>query len=286
MKNKKPPNTHTEDNKRQARSGDHSKVDTTEEIVAIAGLAPTARKRKTSLAVLASMAGLAVLGVIAVIAVTHLNSSLERTPDSEATRNDKGGLVGDRPISQAERSQIRGLFEGTGQVPAKKSGPIGPSRAEKKILAFYKADQKTEVAPISPRQASAAVRAGDVGLGTGAAGSGQPPAKGETEIASSRSADSLAARPLSTAQISEVFQKHHKQIRQNLERLLKENPGLSGKLILRVKLKPSGQVEQVRLASSSFQGTAIEEYLVKEIKRWKFPSFEGQAFELEYPLIL
>ncbi|MBW1809920.1 MAG: AgmX/PglI C-terminal domain-containing protein [Deltaproteobacteria bacterium] len=286
MKNNHTPNNLAEDKKRQAPPADHSKVDTTEEIVAIAGLAPTTRKRKTSLAVLASLAIVAVLGVVAVIAVIHLNSSLVKMSDGEAARKDKGDVASDKPISQAERSQIRGLFEGNGQAPARKSGPIGPSQAEKKILSFYKNDQKTEVAPISPRQASAAVGAGDVGFGTGTAGTGKLLVKGETEIASSRPADSLAARPLSTAQISEVFQKHHKQIRQNIERLLKENPGLSGKLILRVKLKPSGQVEHVRLASSSFHGTAIEEYLVKEIKRWKFPSFEGQAFELEYPLIL
>ncbi len=285
MKNTNAPSSKTEDNQRHV-PGDHSKVDTTDEIVAIAGLAPKTRKRKTSLAVLAAMVGVAVFGVIAVIAVIQLNNSMVKTSESETALKDKGGTASDKPISQSERSQIRGLLEGDGQAPVKKSGSSGHSQAEKKILSFYKTDQKTEVAPISPRQGSAAARAGDVGLATGAAGTGQPLAKGEVEIASSRAADSLAARPLSSVQIGEVFQKHQKQIRQNIERLLKETPGLSGKLILRIMIEPSGQVETVRLTSSSFHGTAIEEYLVKEIKRWKFPPFEGQAFEFEYPLIL
>ena len=41
-----------------------------------------------------------------------------------------------------------------------------------------------------------------------------------------------------------------------------------------------------RTATPKFNGTFVEECLVKEVKRWEFPSFKGETYDITFPLLL
>ena len=49
---------------------------------------------------------------------------------------------------------------------------------------------------------------------------------------------------------------------------------------------PDGSVESARVDTPKYHGTGIEEYLVKDAVRWKFPAFDGVPYDLTFPSIL
>ena len=52
------------------------------------------------------------------------------------------------------------------------------------------------------------------------------------------------------------------------------------------RVSPIGKVEKVHIATPKFNGTFVEECLVREVKRWEFPGFKGETYDLTFPLLL
>jgi hypothetical protein len=53
-----------------------------------------------------------------------------------------------------------------------------------------------------------------------------------------------------------------------------------------VRVRPDGSVERAHVETPSYHGTGIEEFLVRDVERWKFPSFDGVPYDLTFPLLL
>jgi hypothetical protein len=91
---------------------------------------------------------------------------------------------------------------------------------------------------------------------------------------------------LTETQVKLVIGKHYHQVKSCHERQLKRDPDVAGKVDVVAKVRPNGKVQYVRIATKKFQGTFVDECLVKSIKQWEFPSFKGQAYELTFSLLL
>jgi hypothetical protein len=53
-----------------------------------------------------------------------------------------------------------------------------------------------------------------------------------------------------------------------------------------VRVRPDGSVERAHVETPRYHGTGIEEFLVRDVERWKFPSFDGVPYDLTFPLLL
>ncbi len=91
---------------------------------------------------------------------------------------------------------------------------------------------------------------------------------------------------LSDFQVRAVIQKHYRQVKSCLERQLKRDASISGKMYVVARVNPRGKVEKVSVAKSKFNGTFVEECLIKEVKRWEFPTFRGETYDITFPLLL
>jgi len=91
---------------------------------------------------------------------------------------------------------------------------------------------------------------------------------------------------LTDMQVRRVIQKHYHKVKNCLERQLKRDSTVSGKMYVVAKVKPNGRVQAARIATKKFHGTFVEECLIREVKRWDFPTFKGEAYELRFPLLL
>jgi hypothetical protein len=156
---------------------------------------------------------------------------------------------------------------------------------ERRIQAFYQTDPKAEAVPVGPRRRPGIATAADVDLRTDGAAS-EPQGSGKTEVSPSLPPGVTGSGCLADDQVLAVVRKHRKRVRRRLESLASRGTSWQGKLELRARVRPDGRVERVRLATPEFQGTPLEDFLVEDVERWRFPAFEGQACELSIPLIL
>jgi predicted Zn finger-like uncharacterized protein len=90
----------------------------------------------------------------------------------------------------------------------------------------------------------------------------------------------------STDQINRVISGNQRKLRQCTEKYMKQNAELAGKVQLRIDVKPSGAVVRARNLNVRLSGTMIEECILKEIRTWQFPAFEGEDTTVDLTLIL
>jgi len=91
---------------------------------------------------------------------------------------------------------------------------------------------------------------------------------------------------LTDFQVKLVIRRHYKKVKSCLERQLKRDANISGKMYVVAMVMPNGRVKSVKIATPKFHGTFVEECLIREVKRWEFPTFEGEVYELTFPLLL
>ena len=72
------------------------------------------------------------------------------------------------------------------------------------------------------------------------------------------------------AQIDLVFDRNRSAIYALYSRALRDHPALQGKVVLEVTIAPSGDVTDVRLASSELGDAELERKLVARVKMFKF----------------
>jgi hypothetical protein len=91
---------------------------------------------------------------------------------------------------------------------------------------------------------------------------------------------------LTEVQIRYVIRKNFRQVQSCHQRQLKRDSSVSGLMYVAAHVKPDGKVERVRIKTKKFHGTYVEECLTKKIASWEFPSFKGNAYDVEFPLHL
>ena len=67
-------------------------------------------------------------------------------------------------------------------------------------------------------------------------------------------------------------------------RALRDDPGLTGKVVIQLKIAPSGEVMDCQVASSELHAAEFERKLLARIRQFDFGAKDVAVMELTYPL--
>jgi len=243
-----------------------------------AGLGPVKRKARTGLYVILSLLLVAAVGGAVYFGLVFWTDT--DIPETGPQKTAGYKQLEDQHLSSGEAARIRGMFEIEPPPEARPGAPGKRSMFERRLLTFYQGqnDAKHDYLPVEPGSA------GGVELHTGPVGG--PGEGGKTEAVPTGPAAFAGTGRLSSAQVEAAVSKHRKRVLRRLERSLNRYPELAGKLELVIRVKPDGTVESARVKTPKYHGTGIEEFLVKDAVRWKFPAFDGVPYDLTFPFIL
>ncbi len=118
---------------------------------------------------------------------------------------------------------------------------------------------------------------GGTRAGGGTGGEGQ--ARGGTLA---RSGSGKASR--SIEEIRLVFERHKGAIYALYNRALRDDPALQGKVVLELKIAPSGAVEALRIVSSELQAEALESRLLARIRSFDFGAKDVEVMVVTWPV--
>lgn len=123
------------------------------------------------------------------------------------------------------------------------------------------------------------VAGGGGGGGAGGGGGGGGAGKGGTL---QRGASGKASR--SIEEIKLVFERNKGAIYAIYNRALREEPSLEGKVVLELKIAPSGQVLDVRIVSSELKAADLERKLLARIKAFDFGAKDVDQITVTWPV--
>lgn len=116
------------------------------------------------------------------------------------------------------------------------------------------------------------------GTGTGV-GTGAGNGKGGTV---QRGGGGKAARSIEDVRL--VFERNKGALYAIYNRALREDPSLQGKVVLDLRIAPSGQVESVRVVSSELKAPDLEAKLLARIRQIDFGAKDVEPLSLNFPL--
>ena len=119
---------------------------------------------------------------------------------------------------------------------------------------------------------------GKGGTGTGAGSGGA----GATKAALQRGSSGKAARSLEEIRL--VFERNKGAIYAIYNRALREDPGLQGKVVVELKIAPSGGVTSCRLVSSELKTPELEQKLLARIRQFDFGAKDVDDMVVSWPL--
>lgn len=93
-----------------------------------------------------------------------------------------------------------------------------------------------------------------------------------------------AGGSLSREEIQRVFRVNMSSIRFCYERQVKTQPGLAGRVTVRLVISPSGAVSSANVVSSTIGSSAVEQCVERAVTRLQFPQPEGGSVTVTYPL--
>jgi TonB family protein len=117
----------------------------------------------------------------------------------------------------------------------------------------------------------------------------------ETQIASSGSVnitsepaeikgESASSSSRSQAAINRVVNRQQSRLKKVYEAMLKRDPKLSGKLVIKFTILPDGSVTNVSIVSSTTNNSTFDNRILSYIKRWTFPPISGGgSVEVTFP---
>lgn len=210
-------------------------------------------------------------------------------------------LVPARPTESAvEPSEEEGVLQ---EEVEKTTGPVGknadrrrrprrsrdrqPSVAERRLSTFYAESNRTETVPQGSRVPPPLEVQNTTAFGGASSVALDDPkaVSARAEIAAP-AAQRIKTTFLSADAIRRVLERNGPTIRARLERLLERDPSLAGKITIFARVRPDGSVERVRVEPARYQGTSVAEIIGREVKAWRFPAFEGNIHEVDFPLVL
>jgi TonB family protein len=112
----------------------------------------------------------------------------------------------------------------------------------------------------------------------GGGGGGGPGAGGTLQ----RGGSGKASR--SIEEIKLVFERNKGAIYAIYNRALREDPTLQGKIVLDLKIAPSGEVTDCRIVSSELKATDLERKLLARVKQFDFGAKEVEPIEITWPV--
>lgn len=95
-----------------------------------------------------------------------------------------------------------------------------------------------------------------------------------------------AGSGLDGEQIFKVVRNNQEAIKNCMETAAKQGSTVGGKQYLVVTISPRGTVPVAKFKNALVSASPVGECITKRAKKWKFPPFAGQAFDVEIPLIL
>jgi TonB family protein len=123
------------------------------------------------------------------------------------------------------------------------------------------------------------VAGGGGGGGAGGGGGGGGSGKGGTL---QRGASGKASR--SIEEIKLVFERNKGAIYAIYNRALREEPSLEGKVVLELKIAPSGHVMDVRIVSSELKAAELERKLLARIRQFDFGAKDVDQITVTWPV--
>ncbi|MBI5528075.1 MAG: zinc-ribbon domain-containing protein [Deltaproteobacteria bacterium] len=124
------------------------------------------------------------------------------------------------------------------------------------------------------------------GLGAGGLGVGGIDFGKKTDLPDLKPDLATTFKELTADQVGKVVATNQRSLSYCYEKHLKGDSGLSGKVMIWAEVKGTGKVSKVKSLTDRIRGSMIEECLVREIRKWQFPRFEGDATAIEIPLVL
>ncbi|NMB73529.1 MAG: AgmX/PglI C-terminal domain-containing protein [Myxococcales bacterium] len=275
-------------------------------IVRQAGVASGGRRMGVALLLIFGILGLA--GGMLALAFSQGWFSPPSTTRTSAPGTGHSSAGDVAPLSEEEARKLRAQIwdvkhpARAAPAPASSSGgrvatsatPSDPSpvlsEREKELLAFYQ-QQDQNRSEATPRVPAAgligpAVLSPDLPTSTPISPeAGKLPDKGP-EARPDAPAPVAGPQRLTEEQIRTVIQLHYRQVKNCLERQLKRDASLTGMLQVVARVQPDGSVQSAAIGTPRFKGSVLETCLVKTVRRWRFPSFAGEAYEVTFPLLL
>jgi hypothetical protein len=96
--------------------------------------------------------------------------------------------------------------------------------------------------------------------------------------------DLAPAPELTLASFRAFTKKKSPEVRRCYEAALANEPSLRGKVTLAFSILPGGAVSQVRVARSTFRGSAVPSCLASVVRSWRTPFRPEEPVDVEYPL--
>jgi TonB family protein len=88
----------------------------------------------------------------------------------------------------------------------------------------------------------------------------------------------------SIEEIKLVFERNKGAIYALYNRALREEPGLQGKVVLELKIAPSGEVLECRIASSELNAAELERKLLARIRQFEFGAKDVEQMVVTWPV--
>ena len=123
---------------------------------------------------------------------------------------------------------------------------------------------------------------GGPGGGGSRAGGGSGQGGGSAGGAVQRGVSSKAARSIEDIKL--VFERNKGAIYALYNRALRDEPGLQGKVVLEIKIAPSGQVTELRILSSELKAPELESKLLARIRQFDFGAKDVDVMIVSWPV--
>src|SRR6266481_5187716 len=81
------------------------------------------------------------------------------------------------------------------------------------------------------------------------------------------------------------FEDHKDALRDSYSRALAGDSTLSDAMVVRVRVKPGGNVDAASVRTSTNPNPAFDAEIVKDVSSWNYPPFSGSDVEIDYPII-
>lgn len=136
----------------------------------------------------------------------------------------------------------------------------------------------------------AGVAGGSGGGGPGGGGYGLPGARGAqaggggAAAGGGRSGGSSGKASRSIEDIKLVFDRHKGAIHALYNRALRDDPALQGKVVLELRIAPSGEVVDCRVLASELRAAELERKLVARVRLFDFGAKEVETMVVSWPV--
>lgn len=196
-----------------------------------------------------------------------------------------------RRVERARKKAARsGLLAFKDELVALRDDPLLASVENNRSLTrgSDKRKKNTARAAVTARRGSGGIKTARLSRDTGGAGlSGRRTTRVESSIGGgSRSGRSGGGRSVgrSAEEIQLVFDRNKSAIYSLYNRALRADPGLEGKVVLKLKISPSGRVLSLSIISSELNEKRLEARLLARIKLFNFGAKNVDTVVVTYPI--